>query len=162
VLEEDAVEHGEDDSLLGLGKTADALELALELGGGATLAGGLGGGWADDADEDVGGDVKEVGELGDEGHGETEAADFVVGQGLLGDAEVGGDGLLGEAGLLAQLREATTELFAELAIGGHHVGLPRGEARGLGRREGLNNVFRVPTRHSATRLAAVSAGVNAR
>ena len=39
LLEEHAVEHREDDVLLGLGEAADALELALELGRGAALAG---------------------------------------------------------------------------------------------------------------------------
>jgi len=34
VLEEHAVEHGEDDVLLSLGEAAHALELTLELGGG--------------------------------------------------------------------------------------------------------------------------------
>ena len=51
LLLEDAIEHGEDGLLLGFGEAADALELALELGGGPALA-GVGAG---DAQEDVGG-----------------------------------------------------------------------------------------------------------
>lgn len=51
---EDAVEHGEDGLLLGFGEAGEALELALELGGGAALAGG----GAGDPEEDIGGDAE--------------------------------------------------------------------------------------------------------
>ena len=122
---EDAVEHSEDDLLLGLGEAADALELALELGGGPALAGGFGRGRAGDAEQDVGGHVEERRELGHERDGEAEAPDLVVGERLLCDAEMRGDDVLGEPGVLAQLRETAAELFAELAIGGRHGKLSR-------------------------------------
>jgi len=48
-----------------------------------------------------------------------------VGEGLLRDAEVCGDRLLGEARLLAQLREAAAKLFDELPVSGRHGRLPR-------------------------------------
>lgn len=38
VVEEHAVEHGEDDVLLGFGEAAEALELALEFGRGAAFS----------------------------------------------------------------------------------------------------------------------------
>lgn len=116
MLEEHAIEHGEDGLLLGLGEAADALELALELGGGPALAGLR----ARDAEQHIGGDGEERGELGHERHGEAEPADLVVGEGLLGDAEVCGDRLLGEARLLAQLGEAAAEGRGELPVGGRH------------------------------------------
>lgn len=47
MLEEYTIEHGEDGLLLGLGEAGEALELALELGGGPALAGLR----ADDAEE---------------------------------------------------------------------------------------------------------------
>ena len=123
VLEEHAVEHGEDGVLLGFWEAAHALELALELGGGPALAGVRAG----DAEEHVGGHGEERGESGHEGDGEAEAADLVVGEGLLGDAQVRGDHLLGEAGLLAQQRAAAAELLGELPVGGRHGRLPRVE-----------------------------------
>lgn len=73
VLEEHAVEHGEDDVLLGLGETADALELALELGRGAALA-GPGRRSVGNAEEDVGGHGEEPRELGDERDGDAKLA----------------------------------------------------------------------------------------
>lgn len=51
MLEKNAVEHGEDGLLLGLGEASEAFELALELGGGPALAGARGG--VGDAEEDV-------------------------------------------------------------------------------------------------------------
>lgn len=130
LLQEHAVEHGEDNLLLGLGEAADALELALELWRRPALAGGLAHGGAGDAQEHVGGHVEERREPGHQRDGEPEAADLVVDEGLLGDAQVIGDGLLGEAGLLAQLREAAAELLPELPVGRRHgmlpVELPRG------------------------------------
>ncbi len=63
MLEEDAIEHGENGLLLGLGEAADALELALQLGGGPALA-GLGAG---DAEQDIGGHGEERGAPGHEG-----------------------------------------------------------------------------------------------
>ena len=114
MLEEHAVEHGEDGVLLGLGEAGEALELALELRRRAALAGA----GVSDPEERIGGAAKERGELGDQDHGEAEAADLVVGEGLLGDAHVRGHGLLGEAGLLAELGQAAAKLFPELAIGG--------------------------------------------
>ena len=77
VLLEDAIEHGEDGLLLGLGEAGEALELALVLGGGPPLA-GVGAG---DAEEHIGGHGEERGESGDEGDGEAEAADLVMGEG---------------------------------------------------------------------------------
>jgi hypothetical protein len=63
VLEEHAIEHGEDDLLLGFGEAAQALELALELGRGPALP--LGGGpRAGHAEQDVGGHTEARGELG--------------------------------------------------------------------------------------------------
>ena len=121
MLEEDTIEHGEDDLLLGLGKAAHALELALELGGGPALAGVRAG----NAEEHIGGDGEERREAGHEGDGEAEAADLVVGEGLLSDAQVRGDHLLGEAGLLAQLGAAAAQVLGELPIGGRHGRLPR-------------------------------------
>ena len=123
MLEEHAVEHGEDSLLLRLGESGEAFELALELGGGPALAGLRAG----DPEEHVGGHGEERGEPGHEGDGEAEAADLVVGEGLLGDAQVRGDHLLGEAGLLAQQRAAATELLGELPVGGRHGRLPRVE-----------------------------------
>ena len=77
MLEEDAIEHGEDGLLLGLGEPAEALELALELRGRPPLA-GVGAG---DAEQDIGRDGEERGELGHERDGEAEPADLVVGEG---------------------------------------------------------------------------------
>ena len=74
MLQEHAVKHGEDDLLLGLGKSADALELALELGGGLALP--VGGPRAGDAEQHIGGLGEERGEPGHEGDGEAEAADL--------------------------------------------------------------------------------------
>jgi len=62
VVEEDAVEHGEDDALLGGGEAAEALELALELGGGAAFPGRCAGRCPADAEECVGGHGEERGE----------------------------------------------------------------------------------------------------
>lgn len=120
MLEKDTVEHGEDGLLLGLGEAADALELALELGGGPALAGLR----ARDAEQHVSGHGEERGESGHEGDGEAKPADLVVGEGLLRDAHVRGDRLLGEARFLAQLREAAAELLGELPVGGRHGRLP--------------------------------------
>lgn len=86
MLEEDAIEHGEDGLLLSLGEATEALELALERRGRAALA-GMGAG---DAEQHIGGHREERGELGDERHGEPEPADRVVGEGLLRDAELRG------------------------------------------------------------------------
>ena len=55
MLGEDAVEHGEDGLLLGLGETRGTLELALELGRRAPLA-GVGAG---NAEEHIGGHGEE-------------------------------------------------------------------------------------------------------
>lgn len=120
MLQEDAIEHGEDGLLLGLGEAGEALELALELGRGAPLAGMRTG----DAEQDIGRHGEERGEPGHEHDGEAEPAHLVVGEGLLRDAQVRGDGLLGEAGLLAQVREAAAELCGELPVGGRHARLP--------------------------------------
>ncbi len=122
MLEEHAIEHREDGELLGLGEAADALELALELGRGPALAGLR----ARDAEQHIGGDGEERGELGHEGDRDAGPADLVVGEGLLRDAEVCGDRLLREACLLAQLREAAAELLGELPVGGRH-----GRRRGM-------------------------------
>lgn len=73
---EHAVEHGEDDLLLGLGESADAPELALELGGRPALAGMrvcLG-----DARGARRWGTKEGGERGHKRDGEAKAADLVV------------------------------------------------------------------------------------
>lgn len=99
----DALEHVEDESLLGLGEAAEAFELALEAGRRAALGGGLG---ARDTQEFVGRHREQLRELGDEGDREAEAADFVMREGLLGDAQLFRHGLLGEARLLAELRDA--------------------------------------------------------
>ena len=120
MLEEHAVEHGEDGLLLGLGEARETLELALELGRGPALAGVR----ARDAEQDIGGDREERGELGHERDGEAAPADLVVREGLLRDTDVRGDRLLGGAGLLAQLGEAAAKLCGELAVGGRHVRLP--------------------------------------
>lgn len=53
---------------------------------------------------------------GNKRHGKPEPTDFVVGDGLLGDAEVISPGLLGEAGLLAQLRETAAEVWSSPAM----------------------------------------------
>jgi|SRR6185437_2993371 len=86
VVEEDAIEHGEDDVLLGFGEAAQALELALEFGRGAAFPGRRAGRCPGDAEERVGRHGEKRGERGHEHHGEPEAADLVVGEGLLGDA----------------------------------------------------------------------------
>ena len=128
VVEEDAVEHGEDDALLGGGEAAEALELALEFGRGAAFPGRRVGRCPGDPEQRVGGDAKEGGELGHEHDGEPEAADLIMGERLLGDAKMRGHGVLGEAGLLAQRGEAAAERFPELSVGGGHVWLPRKRA----------------------------------
>ena len=74
MLEQDAIEHGEDGLLLGLGEAGEALELALELGGGTALVGVRAG----DAEQHIGQDGEERGEPGHEGDGEAEPADLVV------------------------------------------------------------------------------------
>ena len=76
---EDAVEHGEDDVLLGVGEAAQALELALEFGRGAAFPGRRAGRCPGDAEQRIGGHAKEGGERGHEHDGEPEAADLVVG-----------------------------------------------------------------------------------
>ena len=119
-LEQHAVEHGEDGLMLGLGEAGEALELPQELRGRPALAGVRAG----DAEQHIGRQGEERGELGHEGDGEPEPADLVVGEGLLRDAHVRGDRLLGETGLLAQVREAAAELRGELPVGGRHVRLP--------------------------------------
>lgn len=73
-----------------------------------------------DAEEHVGGRSEERGEPGDECDGEAEAADFIVREGLLRDAQVRCYGLLREPGLVPQPGEPTAELFAAL------VGRPHG------------------------------------
>jgi hypothetical protein len=64
---------------------AEALELALEFGGGAAFPGRRAGRCPGDPEQRVGGEAKEGGERGHEHHGEPEAADLVVGDGQLGD-----------------------------------------------------------------------------
>jgi len=131
LLEKQPVEHGEEDVLLGFGELADALELALELGGGPALGGGLAGAGRGHAQEHIGGHIKERGQRGDERDGDPEPPDLVVGEGLLGDAQLGGHGLLGEASLLAELGQAAAERFGELPVGGGHIGRPRCGGCGL-------------------------------
>ena len=86
MLEEHDIERGEGGLLLGLGETGEALELPLELARGSALAGMRAG----DAEQDIGGDGEERGELGDERDGELEPAHLVVREGLLGDAYMRG------------------------------------------------------------------------
>ena len=116
MLEEHTIEHGEDDLLLGFREAADALELALELGGRPALP--LGGGpCAGHPEQHVGGHTKERGDLGQEHDGKPQAADLVVGEGLLRDAELGGHRLLREAGVLAQLRETAVSIGSKSTTG---------------------------------------------
>lgn len=67
---------------------------------------------AGDAEQDIGGDGEEGGELGHERHGEAEPAGLVVGGGSAGRRRAARPCLLGEARLVTQLREATAELRA--------------------------------------------------
>ena len=119
VLQKHAVEHGEDDLLLGLGEAANALELTLELGGGPALP--VGGPRAGNPEQHIRGHAEERGELGDEHDGEAQAADLVMRERLLRDAQVCGHRLLREAGVLgsgghgAALRERVRRSLRERA-----------------------------------------------
>ena len=106
---EGAVEHGEDDLLFGFGEALEALQAALELRGGPAL----GGRGAGDAEQDVGGHTGQRRQLRHERDGEPEPADFVVGERLLRDAELRGEGVLREAGLLAERGQAAAQRFGD-------------------------------------------------
>lgn len=88
-LGEHAIEHLHDDLLLGLGQLVESLDLLLQQRRAAALAGA-----ALQAEQLVGIDAVEPGERRHDGHWHTGGADLVVGEGLLGDAELIGDGLL--------------------------------------------------------------------
>jgi hypothetical protein len=65
-------------------------------------------------------DAEELREGRQHRHGEPDACHFIVGISLLRDLQHIGDGLLAQARVLAQLRDARAELFEEqLLVGGH-------------------------------------------
>ena len=119
-LGEHGIEDFGDDALADLGECADAFELLLNFRGWAAFAGGFGGGAADQVFD---GGVERLGREGE--RGDAHAAAFVVGHGLLGDAEDSGEFDLGDVACLAAFGEALAELFVERAIGDGHGGIGR-------------------------------------
>lgn len=88
------VEHLADELLLRLGQAMDLLQLLFELGGRPTLAPGFG---ALRADERLHRGVQVLGELRQRLDRNPHGAAFVVGHGLLGDAQHLGQLHLGDA-----------------------------------------------------------------
>ena len=100
-----------DEALLGAWELGDALELLLELRRWAALAGAVA-----KAQELVDADAEDASELGEERSGDARPGDFVVGVGLLGDAELLGERLLAEVLFLPQLGDPRAErLKSEVA-----------------------------------------------
>ena len=83
---EDGLEHVEHEALAGPGQAAKLLEVALELGGRAALAGAIG-----QAEQGFDGHGKVLGQGRQERDREAESAALVGGHELLRDAEPRGD-----------------------------------------------------------------------
>lgn len=96
LLLKDGIEDLEDKPLTRLGELPDALEVALDLGGGTALAG-----LSVLAEEAFDGGAEGLGEGGEHGGGDSSSGDLEVADLLLGEAEEIGELGLGETLLVA-------------------------------------------------------------
>lgn len=91
------IEHFGDELLFGAGQAGDGVELLFEAGGGTALAGQAHGGLAEK--NLVERQIEQFGQAREQGRADADSPDLVMGEGLLGDAEGIGEGLLAGAAL---------------------------------------------------------------
>lgn len=110
---DDRVENLTDGALLGLGQRFDLLQLLRDLRLWPALTGAACGGHADQFFDRH---LQHAGDGGQHRRGDASGAAFVVGHGLLSDAQFLGEVGLGEAERLASFRDLAAELAVELRI----------------------------------------------
>ena len=109
MLRQHGVEHGRDGALLGPWEPGERVKLLLEARCGAALAWRTDGGLTDQ--QLVERQVEQPGEPGKQVGRDARAADLVMGEGLLGDAEPLCELDLGQAAFLAGAGDALPEVF---------------------------------------------------